>query len=762
MSSMGFMGFFEKAENRLIAAQYAIRNTAFGGKNNVVRVELDPSTEKVKFILNATGRSFDTVEEAFTEASRMMLTQFSTVRPVSGSITALGKLGASGSLETRNPTQVAAVGEILQRIQQNIRASVKDPAALAALEKMGFSREVLEKEELSLNLATIKNQKSIKPIDFLEGLRKKGQPFLPIMDKDGATLMQFKLGEKVLSEAESYMLLAAAGNPILDPDKVTSLLQKGEGLDTFMTKLGKRIRAFVGDRDLTMTLSDISSIDPKTGIPKSPKSLVIDEGLDFLKKSLGMDKDSIKQKAIRNVDAEEIIRASFERQGITDLAFLKDKSVMDIVASSENNNELIEKMETLLGKDSNNFKAFKQYMKDAEQEIDGLAVFNRKYFNNALEKMRSNITQLESDITSKTLSPIQRQNAQTALLELKQQYEMISRAENYYQVTGRGFTGEGAIKVAYDIRYMDKEFDEYYQIIGRSGLKNELGFIADGEDFIQMSGFGIPSSKVYADPVTAAFHPELYTTEADLENIGKYSAQIMQDFQEAVETNTLPEKVKNMLSRTLLEDNSDLPASVRMSKERNREFVRRIFELHQSGVGPKNSPEMMNLLHNVFATEAFRIQTKGNVERYLPVMPDAGRFALASETTEALGSKEKLSKPLNNIERIALSTTENAELMKFRVSGHKLLFGAGQIPEFFESLGGFDLDDKGIIKLETFKDSSNRRRLAFALTRQPSGIEEVIYASARLNDAETIRNIFGENKQFMNFLEKASGEAARR
>lgn len=118
---MSFMGFFDKAEHRLIAAQYALKNTAFGGRNNVVRVELDPSTEKVKFILNATGRSFDTVEEAFTEASRLMLTQFNEVKPVSGSIRALGKIGSTGSLETRNPTQLAAVGEILQRIQENMR-----------------------------------------------------------------------------------------------------------------------------------------------------------------------------------------------------------------------------------------------------------------------------------------------------------------------------------------------------------------------------------------------------------------------------------------------------------------------------------------------------------------------------------------------------------------------------------------------------------------------------------------------------------------
>lgn len=270
----------------------------------------------------------------------------------------------------------------------------------------------------------------------------------------------------------------------------------------------------------------------------------------------------------------------------------------------------------------------------------------------------------------------------------------------------------------------------------------------------------MPDSKVYADPVTMAFHPDLYTSEADLQAVKNYSDQISMEYRAAIESDTLPEKVRNMLSRTLLEDNSNLPASVKLSKERNREYVRRIFELHQSGIGPRNSPEMMNLLHNVFATEAFRIDRHG---RFLPVMPDTMRFALASEVTESLGGSEISSAPYLSRESISrkvkdsltgLDKLESSEVLKFRVSGHKMLFGAGEIPEFFESLGGFDLDDKGLFKLESFTDAGGRKKLMFAISRQPSGIQEVIYASARLGDADTVKGILGGNERMMKFIKE--------
>lgn len=480
----------------------------------------------------------------------------------------------------------------------------------------------------------------------------------------------------------------------------------------------------------------------------------------------------LEMKVLKKDLTKEVVESSFRRQFesldssqraiIGDpesfiAKFLKRKEIKDLIQKSRTNKELIQAIDKS-GATELEKQMFSKFMKDAELEFDGNAIFNRKYFEYAKREMRQNVKNLRESINSGTLSKIEQQNAQVRLLELTEQLSMVQDAENLYQVTGRGFTDDGLIKVAYDIRDLGKGFENIYQIIGASGKKSEIG-LAKGLEFIQMSGFGIPKSQVYADPVTVAFHPDLYSSPEDIEKMTQYSAEVMQDFKNAIETNTIPEKVRTMMQQTLLEDSSNLPASIRLSKDRNRDFIKRIFELHQSGIGPKSSPEMMNLLANVFASEAFTMRmSSAGVERYYPVVPGVQRYALASEVLEGLPGGNKGNRTVNGIEKtifkLADDTKVTADLLKFRVSGHKMLFGPGMIPEFFNALGGFDLDDKGLFKLESFMGEGGKQKLLFGITRQPSGVDEVIYGRARLDDLETIRSIFGQNEKFMAQLEE--------
>lgn len=499
---------------------------------------------------------------------------------------------------------------------------------------------------------------------------------------------------------------------------------------------------------------------------------MIQEGLNFLQKYLQVgDQTSLQMKVLNKDISKEIVESSFRRQfesldasqrGLIGdpesfvTKFLQRKEIKSLIEASTTNKELIQAIENSGATDLEK-KMFKQFMDDAEKEFDGLSIFNKKYFEYARREMRSGVKNLRESINSGKLSKIQKQNAQTRLLELTEQLGMIDSAENLYQVTGRGYTEGGLIKVAYDIRDLGKGFENIYQIIGASGKKTEIG-LSKSMNFIQMSGFGVPKSQVYADPVTAAFHPDLYASPEDLDNMTKYSAEVMQDFKNAIETNTIPQKVRTMMERALIEDNSNLPSSIRMSKERNREFIKRIFELHQSGIGPKSSPEMMNLLANVFASEAFTMRmSSAGVERYYPVVPGVQRFALSSEALEALPGGNKGNRVVNGIEKTIFTLADNtqatADLLRFRVSGHKMLFGPGMIPEFFNALGGFDLDDKGLFKLESFMGEGGKQKLLFGITRQPSGVNEVIYGRAKLDDLETIRSIFGGNEKFMTQLE---------
>jgi uncharacterized protein YdcH (DUF465 family) len=89
--------------------------------------------------------------------------------------------------------------------------------------------------------------------------------------------------------------------------------------------------------------------------------------------------------------------------------------------------------------------------------------------------------------------------------------------------------------------------------------------------------------------------------------------------------------------------------------------------------------------------------------------------------------------------------------MEFRVNDNRLLFGPGMTDRFFHSLGGFDLDDKVLTKMMTYKDNADKKRLLFGIYRQPSGPEESIYAKANLDEG-TLRSYF-QNERFRGLLE---------
>lgn len=307
-------------------------------------------------------------------------------------------------------------------------------------------------------------------------------------------------------------------------------------------------------------------------------------------------------------------------------------------------------------------------------------------------------------------------------------------------------------------------------IVGQSALKKDLN-IGLGSDFITLSGLGSPKDIVYADPVTVAFHPEAFATQADVENYQKYSAQIMQEFQEAVDTNTMPKKVLRHLEEAADADFSHLPFHMQPSKLRNQEFARQILQLHQSGIGPKDSPLMMNRLHAFFASQAFKTKIKDEVEQFMPALPDVKRFAIGTESVYGLAGERSILGKYSSASGkkgmedvlfdVAGGTQTNAELMKFRVKNNTILLHAGHVNKYFNSLGGFDLDDKGLPKLMTasYKDENGKtvRDLMFTITRQPSAIQETIYGSAALDDVDTLRHFFGQ-QDFIETLDRIKGD----
>ena len=753
--------FIKDPIKRLSAAQQSLRKTDLG-RGGVIRVELNPSTNAIQYVVSATGERLDTPQEAFIRASSLMMTQFESLRAVSGSVSNLAN-------NPNNP-KYAQVGEILSEIQSKLQNV--DPATAAKLKAMGIDVSSIG-TDVSANIIASKTQKGSKPKDFLQAIRKMSETgpnkggFIPFIDEEGANLLQFKVGAKILSDEETYYMLSVIGNPIFNQEKFASIFDplknNNKPIDAFMEKITKRMKGLISERDITITEDTLRAAFGG----KDPKALVIEEGLDILKKQLGLgDANSLQQKAIAQIDSATILNKSLgnivqDPQKFID-GFFQRSDIKDLIRTSTSNAELTAKLEEMQIKgfiSENEITIFKRFMADAEKEFDGIAVLNSRviYANDkksqgVIRQLDDQINQLKQDIAGSN-SPANKQQLMQKLEQLQQRRNVIGKADNIYQVTGRGSYDGAGIKTAFDIRNLGKDFEDVSMIIGRSGMKKEIG-LAGSKNFITISGFGSSSSSVYADPVSIAFNPEIFSSPEELESMRQYSAQVMQDFQQAVESDVLPEKIRNMLNKNLTEDLSNMPASVRSAKVRNQEYARRILELHQSGIGPKQSPEMMNLLHSSFASEAFRMTTKEGQARYLPTMPNVFRFAVSTETAGSLGGGELpiLGKGIENINFKLAGQDQAAELLKFRISNGRLFFAAGSVPEFFQSLGGFDLDDKGLPRLMTYDDVAGNTRLAFSLTRQPSGVQESIIASAKLNDANTLRALFGEKEDFLQAL----------
>ncbi|NBU98993.1 MAG: hypothetical protein EBS19_12430, partial [Spirochaetia bacterium] len=499
--------------------------------------------------------------------------------------------------------------------------------------------------------------------------------------------------------------------------KFAGIFAGDDPIEDFMQKITKRMKGLISERDITITEETLR----KAFGGKDSKAVVIEEGLDILKKHFNLgDQNTLAQKAIAQVDSATLLQKSIGR-GIQDIieeqkkmgkisviqdpekyinSFFQRSDIRNAIANAKNNKGLMAAMEQLkidgdIGEDD--LRIFKKFMSYAEKEIDGITVLNAKVISGktgVIAQLDEEIKQLKRDIISPA-SPANKEKLAVKLRELEERRKVIGSAENLYQLTGRGaYEGDG-IKTAFDASrtFTDKDFEDVYMIIGRSGLKKDIG-LAGSSTFVTISGFGSSSTSVYADPVSMAFHPELFTSPEELASIKQYSAQVMADFQEAMNSDVLPKKIRNMLNKNITEDLSSLPAAVRSSKERNQEFARRILELHQSGIGPKQSPEMMNLLANTFAAEAFKMDiTSAGTVRYLPTMPNVFRFAVSTETAASLGGGKApiLGKGIENINFKLAGADQTAELLKFRLDNGRLLFAAGAVGDFFESLGGFDL-----------------------------------------------------------------------
>jgi uncharacterized small protein (DUF1192 family) len=759
------------------------------GRTGATRLEKDPTTGRFSYVSSVSGEKFDTPGEAFLEAKKFLLTDYTELR-----------YGASKLGSEFYDTRFSQAGSVLENLQTKLTGATD--LQRSQLARIGLGD--IDPSTLMMQILTSKSEKSKGATLAAKELEKLSIGFIPIVDGEGGAFltMQALVGgeQRALSSAQMHMMSTILGSGLLNQERLQSALG-GAAMPGFVNKLPKRLRAFFSERDIFMPQEDImraiGSVDVGTSI--EDRALRVDSGIDYLRRYMGFagrstdlvyDADGkvvsglgqnfiVKEGGIEYNLIDELLDTNLVKATIDNLStesldkgILSTKKIRDLVGQSNSSKELLGNVEKTFGKNSEEYKSIERVVKGVKREFDGISVVNdrlRTYKMDELQgrigTMQDQIKEIHADLRA-GIPGRSRQEAEALeqqLYEMQRQYDIVSKANNLYQVTMRGGTGEEQIKSAANFADFDLIgnkrglFSGFAAILDEEAIKGELGFNFKGFVF---SGLGSSSDKVYSDPVSTSFLGELFASDYDIENIKRYSGEIMQEFNTAIDQNILPPRIKEMLQRTVFNDELDyLPEYMTETRIRNKEFARQLLEMHQSGISPKDSPRMMNMLASLHASEMYRVQVKGNVGTYLPALPDVRRFALSTENAAFQGGTAP-SENLSGMTSARIKGVDGeiaAQLLEFRVDDNRVLFGPGMTNRFYESLGGFDLDDKVLTKMMTYKDNGNKKRLLFGMYRQPSGPEESIYAKANLDEG-TLRSYF-QNERFRGLLDEYRSSA---
>lgn len=746
----------------------SLRRSLFGS-GNIFRTEIRDG--KAVIISNVTGEASSSIEEALTKAGREAVTEMVRVT----------------SAPTRSGDRYGVVAGILTEFKKDMLA---DPDRLRQnFNELGIDLGGQDFSDININILFHKTREKGGVKNIAQKLLKKIQDSnlfgIPVVDDEGVRLIQFVLnpneqGEGVkLTETQSYRLLSMYKRDLLSVDKLegifrssSSAQEQGSDLMKLLGKLGKRIRGDFAEREISLAGENLIEF---LGARPNFKHATMQEGVLFLDRQyemmlkyyMGRSNRSFKaalQDVYRGTDKDVSALAEFYRNQDADdlVGALISKYSPSISAQKElslwmqNNIKTISRGSSFYSKDLEDAIKSSQLSDDAkelfnkvfagiEYSDDGTALLNAKHMRAYMGRISSEINDLEKSLSSGTLDSSAASAARQRLASLKGLRAQAGGGGSLFdQVTARGHILGMTIKSAFRSVDFDGQLEKYVAILSRSDLKSELGIAKDLES-LQLSGFGKYKETIFTDAVATAFHRDIYASDEAIEAMKLNAGEIFDEFRATINTGVISEKVKESINLRATQEIEDLPDYMRGSALRNREFARELQRMLQSGVNPRNSPRMIQLLYNYYASQIYRITDKG-VE---VAMPDVHRFAISSEANLLPTERSILGRGVDNVK----FGDKSVELAKFRIKGHTMMLSANAIDDFRAALGGFDLDDKGMPRLVTMGPDGNER-LGFFITRQPSGPQEYIVGRASF-DIETLRALFGEDTRFgRNFIKE--------
>ena len=761
---------YKTLPERMAAARSALMRTSYG-MGGAIKIETDG--DEIKFVLSATGESFKSIERAFAQAGTLRISQFNNLDSKPG--------------QSRLGSKVSGMAEVMSDVKA--KSQTFSTSQIKLLQDAGI--DVSSIKDMQVDILTLHEDKGgVKDIAMeIRKLRERGTlQGITVIDDESARLITMRAGGKMLTSYQSNLLLSVTGHDMLDPgvmsEKVLSKnpnkLRSGRLVDHLL-KIPKRFRSLASEREVSLAGGDLENFVGKKGSSTFSASIfVLDPQYELLKKMTyqGTDKTKVFGNTMRgkelaayykNVDAEDFVgsilnqftkkqRTEFENViRSANFAYKEDNKTGKFASD-----QLMAHLQKyFVNGDKKRASLVKQLFDNIEYAYDGSDLMNAKKISGYTDTtMRKEINVLKNKLKNAQQGlgkPLSSQEMEDLAIRIKQ-LENIKGQTSRAQATGgldqftiRGHAAKyGDLKTAGQAVEFDKQLEKYTMIASKFAFKPELGF-AGKTDILTLSGMGSGRDLVYSDPVSTAFHPEVFADRATLDAMEQRGQSVLREFESAINSNTVPRKVRAMLEEASQRDISHLPSHSRLSAARNKEFADSILDMMRRGISPKQNPTMMNMMHTFFATEAFRM--KGDFMQM--VVPDTHRFAIDSEAI--LMGTEKGKMILNKgrgYDRISIEGLGDVkhDILKFRVSGHKMMLPADSIGKYRHALGGFDLDDKVLEKVLTYKDNQGLTRLGFNISRQPSGPEELIFARMNM-DQDTIRGLFGGKEDSSSVME---------
>ena len=285
-----------------------------------------------------------------------------------------------------------------------------------------------------------------------------------------------------------------------------------------------------------------------------------------------------------------------------------------------------------------------------------------------------------------------------------------------------------------------------YVIGDTSAVKSEVGSNLARNILMDV---GESSTEVFSDPLMALYHGDYFTQPAMINSMRQNAAYGLNKTQEFMTSGTAPKDVMDALIKDIeLAKNVMLDPQTRMSHLRKAREAEEIMAQMASGIRANQIPAMVRRVSDHYSSQVVRSKN-GRVD---VVMPTASRFSLRTfESRQVLVEGfDQYKEASVDLAHYGLSSTDPDALktVGFRIKGHTLMMSGDAAYLYQHSLGGFDLDDKGIPLMSTFQDSTGKRRLAFLTLRQPTSFQESLAMSADLSDSDTVRALFENNDKF--------------